>query len=407
MWVRVGWAATCFAGIMGFSRLAYGVLVPAMRDSLGGSFATYGAIGGANMVGYLAGSFLTTRLARRPDRSRVNVAALLAMCGAMAACGLVREPILLGILRFVVGVASGIALALTLALAVEHVSPARRGLAAAIVWGGGCAGIAVVGAASALVASASPDAWRAAWIAMGLAGALVTAVFARLTGGAFAASERRDDSGPIGLFALRRYRALTLAYFAFGAGYIDVVTFFGASLARAHGLSVGAAWTVLGLSGIAGILIWGPLVDRLRSGLPVAFACATCAGGALLVAEGTPFGAFAGAVAIGISFIGVPAMVGALLQQRELGERYPRAFASMTVSLGIGQIIGPLAGGLVADRFGTAAAVAGGALALAVAACAAAFYRRPQPDAERENPRAPQLATGVIWSAWAAATLRR
>jgi hypothetical protein len=123
MWVRVGWAAACFAGIMGFSRLAYGVLVPAMRDSLGGSFATYGAIGGANMVGYLAGSFLTTRLARRPDRSRVNVAALLAMCGAMAACGLVREPILLGILRFAVGVASGIALALTLALAVEHVSP--------------------------------------------------------------------------------------------------------------------------------------------------------------------------------------------------------------------------------------------------------------------------------------------
>jgi hypothetical protein len=33
---------------MGFSRLAYGVLVPSMRASLGGGFALYGAIGGAN-----------------------------------------------------------------------------------------------------------------------------------------------------------------------------------------------------------------------------------------------------------------------------------------------------------------------------------------------------------------------
>ncbi|MBD5605782.1 MAG: YbfB/YjiJ family MFS transporter, partial [Candidatus Eremiobacteraeota bacterium] len=123
MWIRVGWAAAAFAAIMGFSRLAYGVLVPAMRSSLGGGFALYGAIGGANMIGYLAGSLLTTRLARRPDRSRVNAIALFAMCAAMACCGLVTEPVALGVLRFVVGVASGIALALTLALAVERIPP--------------------------------------------------------------------------------------------------------------------------------------------------------------------------------------------------------------------------------------------------------------------------------------------
>lgn len=378
MWLRVGSAAACFAAIMGFSRLAYGVLIPGMRDALGGSVGLYGAIGGANMVGYLVGSLLTTRLARRPDRSRVNTAALLAMCAAMAACGLVREPLALGVLRFAVGVASGIALALTLALAVERVPAARRGLAAAIVWGGGCAGIALVGAASGFANAASPDAWRAGWIAMGLVGAACTIVFARLTGGSFAAGERRDDGGAVGLFARGRYRALTLAYFAFGAGYIDVVTFFGASLARAHGLPLGAVWTLLGVSGLAGIMIWGPLVDRLRSGVPVAIACAACALGAALVATGTAAGAFAGALAIGISFIGVPAMVGALLQQREPGERYPRAFASMTVMLGIGQILGPLAGGVIADRLGTAAAVEAGALALGVAALCAAFYAKPE-----------------------------
>jgi predicted MFS family arabinose efflux permease len=383
MWTRVGAAAACFAAIMGFSRLAYGVLVPAMRASLGGSFGVYGAIGAANMVGYLAGALLATRLARRPDRSRVNAASLLGMCAAVAACAFVREPILLGALRFLVGATSGVALALTLALAVEAIPAARRGIAASIVWGGGTVGIALVGAASGFASPALPNAWRFEWFGMGVLGIVAAVAFARLTGGSFGAAEQRDSGGAVGLFARGRYRALTIAYFAFGVGYIDVVTFFGAALARAHGLPIGAAWALLGTSGIAGVVVWGPLVDRLRSGVPVALACACCASGAALVAVGTPLAAFAGAVAIGISFIGIPAMVGALLQQREPATRYPRAFASMTVALGIGQIIGPLLGGFVADRFGTAAAVAAGAIALALAACSAAWYRRPHEEPVR------------------------
>jgi predicted MFS family arabinose efflux permease len=374
MWIRVGGAAACFAAILGFSRLAYGVLVPAMRSSIGGSFALYGAIGGANMFGYLAGSLLTTRLARRRDRARVNTIALVVMSVAMAACGLAGQALVLGALRFGVGVASGIALALTLSLAVEKIPAERRGLAAAIVWGGGCAGIATAGFAGRYVAS---GAWRAEWVAMGAAGILVAAIYARLTGGPFAAAERADDGGAIGIFAKSRYLALSIAYFAFGAGYIDVVTFFGASLGRANGMSAGTTWTILGLAGIVGVAIWGPLIDRFRSGVPVAVACATCALGTLLVARGSAEAAVAGAVAIGVSFIGVPAMVGALLQQREPGARYPRAFASVTVVLGIGQVVGPLGGGVIADAFGTSWALIAGGAALSVAAVAALLYRRP------------------------------
>ncbi|MBD5635588.1 MAG: MFS transporter, partial [Candidatus Eremiobacteraeota bacterium] len=131
-----------------------------------------------------------------------------------------------------------------------------------------------------------------------------------------------------------------------------------------------------------GVALWGPLVDRLRRGLPVGHACACFACGAALVVAGTPASAFAGAVAIGVSFIGVPAMVGALLQQREPAERYPRAFASITVLLGIGQIIGPVAGGLISDRFGTSTAISFGGAILAFAALCAFFYRRPHDDAE-------------------------
>jgi predicted MFS family arabinose efflux permease len=369
MWIRVASAAACFAAIMGFSRLAYGVLVPAMQHSLGGGYALYGAIGAANLLGYFLGTLATTHLAGRHDRARSNLAALAAMCVAMGASALVRDPLQLAALRFIVGLASGVALALTLSLAVEGVSPARRGLAAAIVWGGGALGIALVGA----VPLGWSTAWRFQWLAMALAGAASTLVFGCLT--AKEAAAPREPGSAHGSLFRAGYLPLTLAYFCFGFGYIDLVTFLGAALARAHGLPPGTVWIVLGTAGVAGAAVWGPVVDRLRSGLPVAVACGLCTVGAALLALGSGWGAIAGSLAVGVSFIGVPAMVGALIQQRERPAHYPGAFATVTAVLGCGQVLGPLAGGWAAERLGTTAALYVAVAALATATVLAAAYR--------------------------------
>jgi len=373
MWTRVAAAAACFAAIMGFSRLAYGVLVPAIQHSLGGGYALYGAIGAANLFGYFIGTLGAAKLAARHDRAQSNAGALVAMCAAMAASALVRDPLQLGILRFAVGVASGVALALTLSLAVEGVSPARRGLAAAIVWGGGALGIALVGA----VPVGWSTQWRFQWLAMALAGVACAAVFAWLTSRSGpVAPARAQQSGGGSVFG-RAYLPLTLAYFAFGFGYIDLVTFLGASLSRTHGLPPGTAWIVLGTTGVAGAAVWGPVVDRFRSGLPVAAACGLCALGALLLALGSASAAFIGSLAVGVSFIGVPAMVGALVQQREHPTHYAGTFALITAVLACGQVVGPLAGGFAAERLGTPAALYVAAAALALAASLASAYRAP------------------------------
>jgi len=387
MWVRIASAAACFAAIMGFSRLAYGVLVPAMQQSLGGGYALYGAIGSANLLGYFLGSLVTTRLAVRHDRARSNLAALLTMCLAMGASALVREPLELAILRFLVGVASGIALALTLSLAVEGVSPARRGLAAAVVWGGGALGIALVGA----VPLGWSSAWRFQWLAMALTGVACALTFARLTAKHPAPAPREAVASHGGMFR-GAYLPLTLAYFCFGFGYIDLVTFLGAALARSHGLPGGTVWVVLGTAGVVGAAVWGPVAGRRRSGLPVAVACGLCSAGAGLLALGSGWGTVAGSLAVGVSFIGVPAMVGALIQQRERPAHYPGAFATVTAVLGCGQMLGPLAGGLVADRLGTTAALYVAVAALGVATLLAAAYRAPRGSGsshkERRNPAA-------------------
>ncbi|GAC1529670.1 MAG: YbfB/YjiJ family MFS transporter [Vulcanimicrobiaceae bacterium] len=382
MWTKVAWAAACFAAIMGFSRLAYGVLVPAMRASLGGTYALYGAIGAANLAGYLVGTLLATRLARRTDRSRVNAIALAIMCVAMAASGMVHGTELLGALRFLVGIGSGVGVSLTLALAVEAIPPARRGIAAAFVWAGGSLGIALVGVAGVAPFAAAPDAWRVQWVAMGALGLASAAAFFAVTHGrCIVRDDVPDDGSGIGLLRRDGYLPLTLGYFAYGVGYIDVVTFMGAAIGGSHAVPPAASWIVLGTAGVAGATLWGKLVDRYRNGVPVGVACACSALGAAGLASGSTALVLLGALLVGASFIGVPAMVGALLQQRESNVRYGRAFASMTVVLGIAQIVGPVFGGIVADRAGARAALWVGAAMLALAAASAARYRRMAPAA--------------------------
>ena len=375
MWSKVAWAAACFAAIMGFSRLAYGVLVPAMRGALGGSYALYGTIGAANLAGYLVGALAATRLARRTDRSRVNVAALGLMSLAMIGSGFVQTTLGLGVLRFLVGVGSGIAVSLTLALAVEVVPAAKRGFAAAVIWGGGSLGIAVVGIAGAAHLGTAISAWRVQWIAMGALGLVFAIAFFFATyGKCTIPDDAPDDGSPVGLFARAGYLPLSISYFAYGVGYITVVTFLGAAVGQLRDVPPAVTWIVLGSAGVAGATFWGTLLDRYRNGVPVACASGCCALGGAAIASGQTSFAIAGALLVGLSFIGVPAMVGALVQQREPASRYARAFASMTIVLGIAQILGPIAGGLIADRFGAHAAVGFGAAMLAISSVAAGRY---------------------------------
>jgi predicted MFS family arabinose efflux permease len=381
MWVRIGWAAACFGSIMGFSRLSYGLLVPAMHASLGGGLDAYGNIGAANLAGYFSGSLLATRLAERAHRARINVVFLIAMCAGMAASGFARDLLTLGILRFLVGAASGVALTLTLALAVEGVDPAIRGRAASVIWAGGSASMALAGAGS-LVFALAQSGWRVAWVAMGALGIAWALVYGRITRHRSATARIPDDGVPIGLWARKKYLALALGYGAYGFGYICVLTFFGAALARTHAASLGLAVVILGGAGMVGALVWGPLVDRFRSGMPLAIACALCATGAFALSRDRAPLVLCGALVLGVSFIGVPAMIGALAQQREPGKRYARAFATLTSTLAVGQIVGPFAGGLVAEHFGTSAALELGAAALLLAAICCGAYRRPSGNDE-------------------------
>jgi predicted MFS family arabinose efflux permease len=144
----------------------------------------------------------------------------------------------------------------------------------------------------------------------------------------------------------------------FGAGYIAWSTFAGARLA-AIGAPLGAVsamWIAFGAAMIAGsALSFAVLrIDRRRR---FALVAALLAGalGALASWSDAPGAALAGALLVGLGTASTPTIVTTYARERCSAENYALAFSVATAALGIGQLLGPLAAGALADRLGVAA----------------------------------------------------
>src|SRR5215472_7530737 len=131
------WAACSFAAILGFSRLSYGLLFPAVQRDLGGTYSVYGTLATLNFVGYLLGTLCVPLvLARTRRRLALNTGAALAMNGALLASASSVTLWQLGIWRVLIGVCSAPATVLTMALTLECIAPVERGKAAGLIWMG-------------------------------------------------------------------------------------------------------------------------------------------------------------------------------------------------------------------------------------------------------------------------------
>jgi MFS family permease len=175
----VWWAACSFAAILGFSRLSYGLLLPAVQRDLGGTYAVYGTLATLNFVGYLLGTLcLPLVLARTQRRLALTTGASLAMNGALLASASSVTLWQLGIWRVLIGVCSAPALVLTMALTLECMAPTARGKASGLIWMGGAMGSLLSGLlAPALLTTGLSMGWRLVWVAMGIGGSLATLGF--------------------------------------------------------------------------------------------------------------------------------------------------------------------------------------------------------------------------------------
>ena len=390
-YVLVTWAVVGMAVDIGLARFTYGVTLAPMASELGLDHAAAGAINALHLLGYLVGTVaFPALLVRLPGAVLARVGHLVFAVGA-AACAMAPGVATLAAGRLVSGLGAAAGISALFTLTLEAVEPSRRTAVSAAIWSGVGFAVAASGLAAPLLLL-GPEGWRIGFAASSAVALCVSVCFpppgwAARRPAAELAAARGAERLPPGWFLGRRWVFLIGAYSAFGLAYIALVTFTGTRLAASGASSqvVQAVWTCLGTACIAGSAMSAAAVGRLsarRAALAVGMA--SCAAGSLVSAVGGVPAALAGACLFGLGMTSAPAMVTAYLRERSTAATYPRAFGVATAGLGLGQLAGPVAAGLLSDRYGPAAppmlAAAAFAAATALAVLDEAFGARPPRD---------------------------
>ncbi len=333
---------------MGIGRFVYTPILPGMMAALGQTASEAGAIAAANYAGYLFGALIAGGGWAHGRERPIALASLAAsglLCLAMALTD--NLPVFLAV-RFVAGVASAFIMVILSTIIFGRLASADRSHLQWMHFGGVGLGIAL-SAVLVAVLSSSGFGWRAEWIGAGLVSfaglGLVYLFLGRAGGGAGQAAKEPP------LRYTPALRSIIWAYGVFGFGYIVTATFLIAIVrANAAGpLLESSVWLATGLAGIPSVLVWGWIAGRWGLRPAYAAGCLVEAVGVVAsVALGGPIGPLIGGVLLGGTFIAVTAL--GLQAGRMLAGPSPRkALAVMTAAFGTGQIIGPIAAGVVAD----------------------------------------------------------
>lgn len=404
-WVVIFMGMLTTIAAHGFGRMAYTLILPAMKDGLKFDYTQLGLLGTGNFVGYLAMAIVGGFLAARFGTRRVIGLALLLLAVSLMATGLAQGFGFALAMRFLTGLANGAAYVPAMALGSAWFAMHRRGFATGIVSGGIGAGTLISGLlVPPLLAAQGVEGWRTAWevlggIALGIAALVACLIRNRPEdkgllpiGAAAQPSPTAPTAGPrvssLQWSAVYRKGAvwyLGVVYFFYGASYIVYMTFFAAYLVKEIGMSqafAGGLWAAVGgLSTFCGIL-WGGISDRLGRNRGAALAYLVLAlAYAVFALVRSPFGFILSAVIFGLSAWSIPTIMAAAAGDH-LGPRLaPAGLGFITLFFGIGQAAGPAFGGYLADACGTFTIPFLVAAAISLTGgVAAIFSRKPSPQ---------------------------
>lgn len=367
-----GLAALAIA--MGVGRFAFTPLLPMMQADAGITIAQGGWLASANYLGYLAGALTAGALRMEPARL---IRAGLALVGASTlAMGALDAMAAWLVLRFIAGLASAWVLVFVSSWCLEQFEhDERRALLGATLFAGVGVGIAAAGAFCVWLMHAGASS-AVAWIALGATSLVVAALLWKSFDAPAAGPGRAAANGGWSPAAVR----MTIAYGAFGFGYIIPATFLSA-MARAafpdpavYGWSWPAFGAAAALSTFAAALLARHLADRVAW---IVGHLLMAAGVVLpLVVEGLA-GILGSALLVGGTFMAVT-MVAMQEARRVAGASARKLIAAMTAAFAVGQIAGPLLVSALASRgtgFDAALAIAGASLV----ASALLLIPRPTP----------------------------
>ena len=358
----------------GFGRMAYTIILPAMKDGLKFDYTQLGLLGTGNFIGYLSMAIIGGFLAARFGTRIVISFALLLIGVSMILTGLAQSFGFAFSMRLLTGLGNGAAFVPAMALGSAWFTANRRGFATGIVSGGIGAGTLISGLIVPPILTAyGPEGWRFSWYILGGAVLIIGGIvflFIRSRpeekGLLPVGSDKdqtlqpvasgKDKTSSLQWSAVYKNSAawyLGIVYFFYGLSYIIYMIFFAAYLVKEMGFSqswAGGLWaTVGGLSVFCGI-IWGSISDRIGRSRGAALAYLVLGLSYIIFALiKVKFGFYLSAIMFGFTAWSIPTIMAATAGDFFGHRLAPAGLGFITLFFGIGQALGPALGGYMAD----------------------------------------------------------
>lgn len=340
--------------VLVFARLAYGIILPPMRDGLGLSYRQAGTLGTITALGYLLLVMVAGNFAGRYGGRRAVLLGLALSLLSFIGLALASNYYLLMVLFALAGMGTAFGYTPLVSL-VASWFPERSGTVIGLLGSGVGIGMFIVGALIPYLSQVVGESgWRIAWALFAVVAVVVMLVSLAVLRDpplfASGAAPRPVDRAAV--FRNRRLITVGLVYGVIGMSYI-VQAIFMYSFAVDAGvapLTAGRQAALMGLLSIFASPFWGWLSDRIGRGnsLLTAMSCAII-GMALPLLWPTVAGFAIHYMIIGSTMSGLfTAVLSAAVDQVEPREA-PLAVSFITVFFAAGQFIGPaVAGQLVA-----------------------------------------------------------
>jgi predicted MFS family arabinose efflux permease len=347
---------------LGLARFAYAIVLPEMRAVLGLTFTQTGALGAANAAGYLAGTLLTPMLARALGQKRAfDLGALLTALFVLLTGASASYAWLLA-LRFLSGASGAVVFVtgstLVARLATQYERPPA--LLVATYFSG--VGIGLIG--SGLIAPLLLQTnrfdwltarWQLCWVLLGALGLLAYGLGRTRWAPSDEVVTAAESTGG---FDWRPIALMLLAYGLFGLGYISYMTFIIAFIQTGLGSVAGvmAAWIALGLMIVLSPRLWRRVLDEAPRGLAFARVCLVLAVAVLLPLLRVDIATVLVSASLFGSFLMVPSAVTIYVRRTVPRAHWVSGVTLATVMFSIGQVIGPVVSGALADWSGSLSA---------------------------------------------------
>jgi predicted MFS family arabinose efflux permease len=353
---------------LGMTRFAYALLLPPMRDDLLWSYTLAGAMNTFNAAGYLVGALLTPLVLRRLGAVRVLIGGAFAATVFMAMTGFLTDTAALLFQRFLAGVASAavfVSGGLLAARLGAHI-PSQSGLLLGVYYGGTGWGIVL----SALMVPASlswaqaqavdhPWSWSW-WFLAGLCAllsmliALIRSPLNRWAPESLPSVAATRSAQPAGK-AWRPWLFALLGYGCFGVGYIGYMTFVVALLREQGAMpsDITLFYAFLGIAVVVSSWVWAGLLNRYRGGQALSILSALLSVATVIPAltAAWPMMMFSGLI-FGVVFLSLVASTTAMVKHNLPPEAWASGISAFTVIFALGQIVGPVVVGWIADGEG-------------------------------------------------------